>query len=65
MKCTKRKRMHILVISGMVCLSLPVIINIVLSLNLIPSKYTNSGDWLGFWGSFLGSIIGGISTLGG
>lgn len=47
----------------LVCIGIPAFINIVMSLNLIPSIDTGNAEWLGFWGSFLGGIVGGIATL--
>jgi hypothetical protein len=45
----------------LIIMLLPLIINL---LCLIPTKFTiNNNDWIGFWGSYLGSIIGGIITL--
>lgn len=45
------------------CIGVPIIINIILSNDLIPSVGTNNSDWLSFWGSFLGGIVGGVATL--
>lgn len=46
-----------------VCLGIPILINVLMSNDLVPSIGTNNSDWLSFWGSFLGGIIGGIATL--
>lgn len=40
----------------------PIIIAIFVSLPILP-KLTNSNDWIGFWGGYVGSIFGGIITL--
>lgn len=45
----------------LIIILLPLAINLIC---LIPTKYTiDNNDWIGFWGSYLGSIIGGIITL--
>lgn len=45
----------------LIIILLPLAINI---LCLIPTKFTiGNNDWIGFWGSYLGSIIGGVITL--
>lgn len=59
----KKNKKSIIVVSFILCALIPVSINILLSFNVVPSSDTSSGDWLGFWGSFLGSIIGGGATL--
>lgn len=58
----KNKKL-IIILGVIICMVSPIIINLVLSLNLVPSIGTSNSDWLGFWGSFLGSIIGGLATL--
>lgn len=40
----------------------PIIIAILVSLPILP-KLTNNNDWIGFWGGYLGSILGGMITL--
>lgn len=50
---------HFIII--LIIMLLPLVINL---LCLIPTKFTtNNNDWIGFWGSYLGSICGGIITL--
>lgn len=61
MKIFQNKKLMILVCVAGVLL-LPVIIAIMVSLPVLP-KLTNSNDWIGFWGGYLGSILGGIITL--
>lgn len=42
-------------------IAMPILINLMC---LIPTGITvNNNDWIGFWGSYIGSIIGGIVTL--
>lgn len=55
-----KKYMILLCVAGV--LLLPVIIAILVSLPILP-KLANSNDWIGFWGGYLGSILGGIITL--
>lgn len=46
---------------ALIILLLPITINMICS---IPTIITiNNNDWIGFWGSYLGSIIGGTITL--
>ena len=49
------------------CTLVPYIINIFLDKNIISSVKTDSGDWLGFWGNVIGSLIesimGGVITI--
>ena len=58
----KNKKL-IIILGVIICMASPILINIILSFNWLPSIGTSSSDWLGFWGSFLGSIIGGLATL--
>lgn len=53
----------IIVVTIILCVGLPIGINIVMSNDWVPSIGTTNSDWLSFWGSFLGGIFGGIATL--
>lgn len=55
-----KKLMILLCVVGV--LLLPTIIAILVSLPILP-KLTNNNDWIGFWGGYLGSILGGMITL--
>ena len=58
-----RKFIIVLVVLGIGFLIIaPVVVGTVVSMNILES-WTNSNDWIGFWGSYLGAIIGGIITL--
>lgn len=61
MKLFQNKKLMIL-LCAVVLLLLPIIIAILASLPILP-KLTNNNDWIGFWGSYLGSILGGMITL--
>lgn len=41
---------------------MPVIIGGIVSIVILPQLET-SNDWIGFWGSYAGSVVGGIVTL--
>ena len=49
---------------GIIILSLMVafFIGIGVSLPLFP-KMTNANEWIGFWGSYAGAVIGGVITM--
>lgn len=42
-------------------LAIPVIVGLIVSFSFVPIPMSN--DWIGFWGSYLGAIIGGLITL--
>ncbi|CZR96772.1 MULTISPECIES: hypothetical protein [Clostridioides] len=46
-----------------ICIGLPLLINRVLYWDIRTHNSTD-GEWLSFWGSFLGGIFGGLATLG-
>lgn len=47
--------------SAIAIILIPILINFIC---LMPTEITaNNNDWIGFWGAYLGSIIGGIITL--
>ncbi|EQI05218.1 hypothetical protein QOG_2325 [Clostridioides difficile Y10] len=46
-----------------ICIGLPSLINRVLYWD-IKTHNSTDGEWLSFWGSFLGGIFGGLATLG-
>ncbi|MCI2341777.1 hypothetical protein MO286_20270, partial [Clostridioides difficile] len=46
-----------------ICIGLPSLINMVLYWD-IKTHNSTDGEWLSFWGSFLGGIFGGLATLG-
>lgn len=60
---TKQLKKTIWVIA-LIIIILPIIINIIMILKIIPtSNNLNSGEWLSFWGNFLGGTIGGMAAL--
>ncbi|WP_294357837.1 hypothetical protein [uncultured Clostridium sp.] len=63
MKWIKQHKRAVIFFIGILVIT-PISINICLYCN-IPTHNTTASDWLGFWGSFLGSIIGGVATLWG
>lgn len=46
-----------------ICIGLPLLINRMLYWDIRTHNSTD-GEWLSFWGSFLGGIFGGLATLG-
>lgn len=63
MNWVKRHKTFCVCIGLLICVGIPSVINIIMSFNIIPSIGTENAEWLGFWGSFLGGIIGGLATL--
>lgn len=65
-----KKHEKILLIFGtviavlVICIVLPSLINRMLYWDIKTNNSTD-GEWLSFWGSFLGGIFGGLATLGG
>lgn len=47
---------------SLIVLLMPVIIGGIVSIVILPQLET-SNDWIGFWGSYAGSVVGGIITL--
>lgn len=60
--CQKQILLIIILFILFCCIVIPVCLNWLLFFN-IKTHNSNDGDWLGFWGSFLGGIIGGFATL--
>lgn len=61
MKAFQNKKFIILLcVAGL--LLFPIIIAVLVSLPIFPKLETHN-DWIGFWGGYLGSILGGLITL--
>lgn len=58
----KIKLLWLSLLAIIVLIVVPIVINRLLYLP-IETNNTTDGDWLGFWGSYIGSIIGCIATL--
>lgn len=61
MKNLKGKWRYLILIIGIIIL-VPILIDYLILGNQIQSNATN-GEWIGFFGSYLGSVIGGMITL--
>lgn len=46
----------------LICVMAPIFIGIGVSADIL-NEWTNNNDWIGFWGSYIGSIMGGLITL--
>lgn len=57
------KKKHLIAISiTFIILIIPVCVGVLVSLSVWP-KVSTSNDWIGFWGGYAGSIVGGVITL--
>ena len=45
-----------------VCIMAPIVIGWGVSLDIL-NEWTNDNDWIGFWGSYVGAIFGGLVSL--
>lgn len=62
MKNTMRIVVSVIVIAIGIIIAAPIIIGLGVSADIL-NNFTNNNDWIGFWGSYVGTIIGGIITL--
>lgn len=54
--------MKTLLIVSVIIILAPIFIGIGVSADIL-NDWTNSNDWIGFWGSYAGAVVGGIITL--
>lgn len=67
-----KKLIIYIVISIFAILLLPIVINLLMTMKvpewlsfLSPNGVSTNNEWIGFYGGFLGSLLGGLLTLGG
>ena len=58
---SKRKIVISLILLCLILVAIPSIVILLTSISLIPADCDNA--WIGFWGSYLGAIVGGVITL--
>lgn len=51
-----------IILIALVCVIAPVLIGMGVSADIL-NDWTNDNDWIGFWGSYAGAIMGGLITL--
>lgn len=59
----KKKKYFWGAIIGIAIISIPLILGWIIPRESFIENFTDSNDWIGFWGSYTGSIIGGLITL--
>ena len=50
------------IVSTIFVITIPIVIGCGVSADIL-NNFTNSNDWIGFWGSYVGTIVGGMITL--
>lgn len=58
----KRTKVFFVLITAIIIITIPIVVGIGVSLPIF-QNIENSNDWIGFWGGYLGAILGGLVTL--